>query len=164
MIIKDLTPALIKDFLSRPIRPEDLQEWNDGGLDPYKDLAKNIRPAQYKKAVVISQPIVPEELSPELRHEEQCVAIWACRVEDGVGTIVLIGADRPELVVPIHQEFSREEWPRIKELAPELQAYPSEKNIQHHKWLRHFGFREVGLPLIVNGNKFQRWVWKASEA
>lgn len=163
MKIVDLTPALLKDFLSRPIRPEDLQEWRAGGLEPVKDLAKNIKPAQYKRCVVIEVPLVPETLSSELAHEEHVVAIWACKVEDGIGTLVLIGGDRKDLVVPIHQEFSRSEWPEIKKLAPMLQAYPSKENFQHHRWLAHFGFKEVGLPIKIGTGLFQRWVWTLAE-
>jgi hypothetical protein len=163
MKIVELTPSLLKDFLSRPLRPEDVQEWADGGMDVYKAMAKNIKPAQYKRCVVIDQPKVPETLSPELAHEEQVVAVWACRVDEGIGTLTLVGADRPELVVPIHQEFSRSEWPEIKKLAPVLQAYPSLENFQHHRWLKHFGFREVGAPMKIGNGHFQRWVWTEAE-
>lgn len=145
--IVDLTPALMRDFLSHPIRPEDLLEWSEAGLDPKVDLPDLLDKASDTRGVVDDSGGVPV-----------CVAVWALSISEGIGTLMLIGADRPELVVPIHQEFSRDEWFRIKLLAPVLQAYPSVKNKQHHKWLQHFGFLKDGVPIEMGKGKYQRYV------
>jgi hypothetical protein len=148
--IVNLTPALMRDFLSHPIRPEDLAEWNEAGLDPKVDLPDLLDKASDTRGVVDDSGGVPV-----------CVAVWALSISEGIGTLMLIGADRPELVVPIHQEFSRDEWFRIKLLAPVLQAYPSVKNKQHLKWLEHFGFRAEGKPMSFEAGKgkYQRYVF-----
>lgn len=147
--ILNLTGALLRDFLAHDIRPEDLQEWRDAGLEPKDDL-----PTMLDKAIDVRCAV------DDSRGVVECVAIWALSVSEGLGTIMLIGSDRPELVVTIHQEFSRDEWHRIKAFAPELQAFPSVKNKQHHKWLAHFGFSKEGKPLTMGNGQFQRYVWK----
>lgn len=150
--IVNLTPALMADFLSRPIRPEDLTEWADAGLDPHVDLPPMLDGAIDRRCVVDDSTGV-----------QQCVCIWAVSVAEGLGTIMLIGADRPELVVPIHQEFSRDEWHRIKLLSPTLQAFPSVKNKAHLKWLEHFGFKAEGKPVVIGKGKYQRYVFTRPE-
>lgn len=146
--IVNLTPALMRDFLSHPFRPEDLLEWSEAGLDPVADLPAMLDRASDTRGVVDDSTGIPV-----------CVAIWAVSISEGIGTLMLIGADRKDLVVPIHQEFSRDEWERIKLLAPILQAYPSVKNKQHLKWLEHFGFRKDGDPLEIGQGKYQRYVF-----
>lgn len=150
--IVNCTPALMRDFLSRPLRPEDLLEWQEAGLDPQQDLPDMLDKAIDRRAVVDDSTGSP-----------QCVCIWAVSVSEGIGTVMLIGADRPELVVAIHQEFARDEWHRIKLLAPVLQAYPSVKNKSHHKWLEHFDFKPEGKPLVIGKGKYQRYVFTRPE-
>lgn len=148
--IVTITRSLLASFLAAPIRPEDLAEWQDAGLDPQVDLSPMIEAASYARCVVDDRSGINE-----------CVAVWAVSVSEGIGTVMLIGSDRPELVIPIHQEFSRDEWFRIKALAPVLQAYPSVKNTQHHKWLEHFGFVKSGKPTVMGKGKYQRYVLTA---
>ncbi|MDG4856428.1 hypothetical protein [Mesorhizobium sp. WSM4982] len=148
--ITNLTGPWLRDFLSHPIRPEDLAEWQDAGLDPQADL-----PDMLDKAIDVRCAVDDSKGIPE------CVAIWAVSVSEGIGTLMLIGSDRPELVVTIHQEFSRDEWHRIKLLAPVLQCYPSVKNKTHLKWVEHFGFKAEGKPLVIGKGKYQRYVFTA---
>lgn len=149
--IVPLTVGHIHSFLAHPIRPEDLLEWNEAGLNPQDDLGRMVQQAAYARAV--------EEDTTGLKV---CVCIWAVSISEGIATLMLIGADRKDLVVPIHQEFSRDEWERIKTLAPILQAYPSVKNKQHLKWLEHFGFKKEGDPLVMGEGKYQRYVFRAA--
>jgi hypothetical protein len=151
--IVNLTRPWLADFLSRPLRPEDLAEWRDAGLDPQVDLEPMLAKAIDVRCVLDDSSGLP-----------QCVCVWAVSVSEGIGTIALIGSDRPELVVPIHQEFSRDEWHRIKLLAPVLQAFPSVKNKQHLKWLEHFGFKIEGKPLVIGKGKYQRYVYTSAAA
>lgn len=145
--IVPLTSGHVQSFLANPIRPEDLLEWSEAGLDPQADLVGMLQQAAYARAVVEDISGIPV-----------CVCIWAVSISEGLGTLMLIGSDRKDLVVPIHQEFSRDEWERIKLLAPVLQAYPSVKNKQHLKWLEHFGFKKAGDPLVIGAGKYQRYV------
>jgi hypothetical protein len=150
--LRNLTPALYDSFMANPIRPDDLLEWAEAGLIPKDHLPVMLQSAVYIKCAVDDSSGLPV-----------CVAIWAVNVSDGIGTIMLIGADRPELVIPIHQEFSRDEWHRVKLLAPVLQAFPSVKNKQHHKWLEHFAFKKEGAPMVLGKGKYQRYVCKVGE-
>lgn len=137
MRVEDMTPEHIREFVSKPIREADVQEWQDGlGGHPRDLLPAALLPGQYARALSIKGV--------------GCVVLWGCNVDEGVGTIWLIAsAYDPTLAPLIHREWATVEWPPILELAPVLQAFPSSKNTMHHRWLEHFGFekdRAVTFP------------------
>ncbi len=131
MRVEDMTSEHIQEFLSKPIREADAQEWQDGlGGHPRDLLPVVLRPGHYARALSIAGV--------------GCVLLWGCNVDGDMGTLWLVASDYDLSLAPlIHREFSANEWAPIAALAPVLQAYPSSKNTVHHRWLEHFGFKKV---------------------
>lgn len=129
--VEDLTAEHIGDFVSRPIRQADVEEWQDGlGGHPRDLLPKAFDPTQYGRALGIRGVGI--------------VAVWGCGVRGGIGTIWLVASDYDLSLAPyIHREIGHVEFPKVLALAPLLQAFPSSKNTVHCKWLEHFGFKKV---------------------
>lgn len=147
MIVEDLEFRHVADFLSRPIRPADEQEWLDGlGAHPEDALWDNAKGSTYARALTVPSG--------------ETVLLWGCGVSEGVGTIWLIASNYDLSLAPlIHREFAHVEWPKVLALAPVLQAFPSSKNTMHHRWLEHFGFQKDRAIMFPRGSvPFIRYV------
>lgn len=129
-----LTPALLDDFLSRPMRPDDAEEWVDGlGMTVQEALPVMLDWDAYNRAVVTDTG--------------ECVCVFGCNVVPGGqwGIIWLVASAYDLSLAPlVHRAVGIEEMPRLVALAGNLVAWPSSKNTVHHRWLEHFGFVREG--------------------
>lgn len=147
----DLTPDLVADFLSRPVRPADEEEWQDGlGRSVQEALPGMVDWTAYNRAIVLDSG--------------ECVVLFGCHVlPEGWGVLWLVASSFDLALAPlVHRTMAHDEWPQIMDLAPNLVAFPSSKNTAHHRWLEHFGFQREGeVAMGANNVPFIRYVRRA---
>lgn len=138
----NLTPELCIEFCKRPIRPEDVHEWESGLGQPPSPMILwvNFKEAEYRKAI--------------LDDEGVPVVLFGCADRGGVGWVSLIGADRPELVAYIHREMGHVEWPKVLGLHDTHMAISHANQTLHHKWLERVGFVAIDRKVPINGHYY----------
>lgn len=142
MRVVPCTKAHIADFLSRPIRKEDIAEWlAAAGKHPEKLL-----PQAFRKG------------GPHIRallHEDgRCLAVWGLNVAQS--TVWLIASE--EVVRhawKVNRRLGRKELALMAALRPTFDAFSHADNRLHHRWLEWLGFKLhttgwIGMELFMH--------------
>lgn len=141
MIVVDALPEHGEDFLRRPIRQADVDEWVAGTGKPVRALLPNVwgTDASHPRAL--------------LNENGECICLWgvSCDAEPDVGYVWLIaGVEAEERARAIHR-FWRSEIGWMHSFRPTLHALAYSRNLLHLHWLEEVGFT---VQKVVELNPF----------
>lgn len=151
MRVVDCTPDHIADFLSRPIRPEDIAEW----------IAAS---GQHPEALL---PAAFTDGGPHIRAllhgDGRCLAVWG--LNGAAGTVWLIASE--EVVHhawKVNYRVGRKELALMAAQSHTLDAFSHADNLVHHRWLEWLGFRVVMKGFAgPKDDLFLHYRWSQSE-